>query len=59
MFRQQPQEEGQRTVDIVDPLCEKSGKVGLQLHGGANVEMWFKDFEILAITPEMKALIDR
>jgi len=50
---------GQRTVDIVDPLCEKSGKVGLQLHGGANVEMWFKDFEILAITPEMKALIDR
>ena len=50
---------GQRTVDIVDPLCEKSGKVGLQLHGGANVEMWFKDFEILVITPEMKALIDR
>lgn len=50
---------GQRTIDIVDPLVEKSGKVGLQLHGGANVEMWFKDFEILEITPEMKALIDR
>ena len=50
---------GQRTVDLVDPLCEKSGKVGLQLHGGANVEMWFKDFEILVVTPEMKALIDR
>lgn len=50
---------GQRTIDLVDPLCEKSGKVGLQLHGGANVEMWFKDFEILVITPEMKALIDR
>ena len=50
---------GQRTIDIIDPLCEKSGKVGLQLHGSANVEMWFKDFEILEITPEMKALIDR
>ena len=50
---------GQRTIDIVDPLVEKSGKVGLQLHGGANVEMWFKDFEILVITREMKALIDR
>jgi len=33
--------------------------VGLQLHGGINAEMWFKDFEILVITPEMKALIDR
>ena len=50
---------GQRTVDIIDPLCEKSGKVALQLHGSANVEMWFKDFEIIEITPEMKALIAR
>ncbi len=50
---------GQWTIDIIDPLCEKSGKVGLQLHGGINAEMWFKDFEILVITPEMKALIDR
>ena len=50
---------GQRTVDIADPLCEKSGKVGLQLHGGADNEMWFKDFEVLVITPEMEALINR
>ncbi|MDX9868068.1 MAG: DUF1080 domain-containing protein [Kiritimatiellia bacterium] len=50
---------GQRTVDILDPLCEKSGKVALQLHGGANGKMWFKDFEILEITPAMRALIDR
>ena len=50
---------GFKTVDINDPLCEKSGKVALQLHGSANVEMWFKDFEILVITPAMKALIDR
>ena len=50
---------GQRTVDIADPLCEKSGKVGLQLHGGAENEMRFKDFDILVITPEMEALINR
>ena len=50
---------GFKTIDIIDPLCEKSGKVALQLHGSANVEMWFKDFEILVITPQMKALIDR
>ena len=50
---------GFKTIDIIDPLCEKSGKVALQLHGSANVEMWFKDFDILVITPEMKALIDR
>lgn len=50
---------GFKSVDMIDPLCEKSGKVALQLHGSANVEMWFKDFEILVITPEMKALIDR
>lgn len=50
---------GQRTIDFIDPPCEKFGKLGLQLHGNANVTMWFKDFEVLEITPEMKALIDR
>lgn len=47
------------TVDIVDPLCEKSGKFGLQLHGAADVKMQFKDFEYLEITPEMRKLIER
>ncbi len=47
------------TGDIVDPLCEKSGEVGLQLHGSADVEMWFKAFEIIEITPAMKTLIGR
>ncbi|MDD4101151.1 MAG: DUF1080 domain-containing protein [Kiritimatiellae bacterium] len=50
---------GQRTIDMIDPLCEKSGKVGLQLHGGQDGKMWFKDFEIIEITPEMRKLIDR
>ncbi|MDO4630546.1 MAG: DUF1080 domain-containing protein [Planctomycetia bacterium] len=48
-----------RTIDIVDPLCEKTGKFGLQLHGGADAEMVFKNFEYMVITPEMRALIER
>ncbi|MDO4570137.1 MAG: DUF1080 domain-containing protein [Planctomycetia bacterium] len=47
------------TSDIVDPLCEKSGKFGLQLHGSADAEMWFKNFEYVEITPEMRKLIER
>jgi len=47
------------TIDIVDPQCEKSGKFGLQMHGGADGEMKFKDFEYFEITPEMRKLIER
>ncbi|MGI6400728.1 MAG: 3-keto-disaccharide hydrolase [Thermoguttaceae bacterium] len=50
---------GFRVVDLVDPLLEKSGKVGLQLHGGSDGQMWFKNFEIMKITPEQRALIER
>ena len=50
---------GFETVDIIDPKCEKSGKVALQLHGGAKNELRFKDFEIMEITPEMAKLIQR
>lgn len=48
-----------RTIDIVDPLCERTGKFGLQLHGGTDAETWFRNFEYMEITPEMKALIER
>lgn len=47
------------TSDIIDPLCEKTGKLGLQMHGGADCEMFFKDFEVLPITAEMRKLIER
>lgn len=47
------------TSDIVDKLCEKTGKLGLQMHGGADCEMFFKDFEVLPITEDMKKLIER
>lgn len=49
-----------RTLDFFDDVYNQpTGKVGLQLHGGSNSQMWFKDFEILEITPEMKKLIER
>ncbi len=50
---------GFTTVDIIDPECEKTGKLGLQLHGNSDVEMWFKDFEVIEFTEEMKELINR
>lgn len=48
-----------RIVDIQDPEGEVTGKLGLQLHGSSEVEMWFKNFEVLPITPEMRRLIER
>ena len=50
---------GQRIVDIDDPNGETIGKLGLQLHGSSVVEMWFKDFEVIPITPEMRRYIER
>ena len=47
------------TSDIIDEECEKTGKLGLQMHGGADSEMFFKDFEVMPITEEMKKLIER
>ena len=50
---------GFTTFDILDPECHKTGKVGLQLHGGTEMKIWFKDFQVIEFTEEMKALIDR
>ncbi len=47
------------TSDLVDEACEKTGKLGLQMHGGADCEMFFKDFEVMPITAEMMKLIER
>lgn len=47
------------TSDIIDEESEKTGKLGLQMHGGTDCEMFFKDFEVMPITAEMKKLIDR
>lgn len=47
------------TSDLVDKDCEKTGKLGLQMHGGTDCEMFFKDFEVMPITPEMMKLINR
>ena len=50
---------GFRVVDITDPKIEKEGKLGLQLHGGAEGVMWFKNFQVMPITKEQRALIER
>ena len=50
---------GFETFDIVDPLCEKTGKLGLQLHGGADNEMRFKDWEVMPVEPWMLPYIQR
>ncbi len=47
------------TSDIVDKESEPTGKLGLQMHGGTDCEMFFKNFEVMPITAEMKKLIDR
>lgn len=47
------------TSDIVDEACEKTGKLGLQMHGGTDCQMYFKDFEVMPITEDMKKLIER
>ena len=50
---------GYCTSDIVDPKCEKTGKLGLQMHGGTDCEMFFKNWDYMPITPEMVELINR
>ena len=49
----------QKVEDGSAPQLEKEGKVGLQLHGGSDGQMWFKNFQIMEITPEQRALIER
>ena len=46
-------------TDMLDPEGEKTGKLGLQLHGGADVDMWFYDFDVLPFTQEMVDLMER
>lgn len=47
------------TSDFVDKACEKTGKLGLQMHGGTDCEMFFRDFEVMPITDDMRKLIER
>jgi len=49
---------GQVIIDIVDPECIKEGKVALQLHGNSEMEYFFKDFDILRLNDEQRAMIE-
>ena len=44
---------GKQVVDMIDPDCLKNGKTALQLHGGSNMEYWFRNYEIMPLSKEM------
>jgi hypothetical protein len=50
---------GKMIVDKNDPKCAKSGKTGLQLHGGGNQGYKFKRYEIKPIPKELVELMVR
>ena len=50
---------GFETFDILDPKCEKTGKLGLQLHGGCKNEMRFRDWEVMPVPDWMLEHIAR
>ncbi len=50
---------GFETFDIVDPKCEKTGKLGLQLHGGCKNEMRFMKWEMMPVPAWMLEYINR
>ena len=50
---------GFETFDIVDPACEKTGKLGLQLHGGCKNEMRFKKWEVMPVPAWMLEYVNR
>jgi len=50
---------GTQVVDFIDPDCLKNGKTALQLHGGSDMEYWFKNYEIMPLNKEMVDLIVR
>jgi len=50
---------GVQVADVIDPGCLKNGKTGLQLHGGSDVEYWYKDYEIMPLDKEMVEWITR
>ncbi len=50
---------GFETFDIIDPKCEKTGKLGLQLHGGCKNEMRFMKWEMMPIPAWMLDYIKR
>ena len=50
---------GTQVVDMIDPDCLKNGKTALQLHGGSDMEYWFRHYEIMPLSKEMVELIMR
>ena len=50
---------GTQVLDVIDPDCLKDGKTALQLHGGSDMEYWFRNWEIMPLNKELVELIKR
>ncbi len=50
---------GHRTAELRNDPGRTEGYLGLQLHGGQDMDTWFEEVEILEITPEQVKLIQR
>ena len=50
---------GAQVLDVIDPDCLKDGKTALQLHGGSDMEYWFRNYEIMPLSKELVELITR
>ena len=50
---------GVQVVDMIDPDGLKYGKTALQLHGGSDMEYWFRNYEMMPLSKEMVELITR
>lgn len=48
---------GKKTAELINDPGAQRGKIGLQLHGGQDMDVSFKDVEILEIAPEAAAMI--
>jgi hypothetical protein len=43
---------GQKSAELTDDPGRREGRFALQLHGGKDVEVWFKDIEVQILDPQ-------
>jgi hypothetical protein len=46
---------GAKTAEVVDPTGPRQGRIALQVHAGQDVDVRFKDIEVLPLNPERAA----
>lgn len=50
---------GVEIANILDEKVTKDGKLGIQLHGGSDMEYFYKDFDIMPISDEILEMIKK